>query len=223
MAQTDSSSLPAFRHATPMPLVPKATPHEALAALPQLHRETADALGHAFFCARAVPTAGTLLVLGTPFRVHRWRGAGAGVRLEPRLVLVGGIGAMIANTLRGQAHPFADGLAETAANLRAILLYMGTGLGRRRRAGIRGDTESGDVYRFRGAAHRAGRQAAERTGRGGARFCDAARPRLALLLDCGMAAPTWRSRCCWQQRCSPCFSAICSCLGRAGSSRQGSH
>lgn len=100
-------------------------PGAALRRLPQLHDESRLALRRASLLARAVPAAGSLLVLGTLAAMF---GGGA---LAPTfawcVAVCCGVAAVLASHLRATSV-FKD-LAGSTADMRAILLYMGVAWG----------------------------------------------------------------------------------------------
>ena len=100
-------------------------PGAALRRLPQLHDESRLALRRASLMMRAVPAAGSLLVLGTLTAMF---GGGAMVPTFAWSVAVClGVAAVLASHLRA-ASVFRD-LAGSTADMRAILLYMGVAWG----------------------------------------------------------------------------------------------
>jgi hypothetical protein len=100
-------------------------PGAALRRLPELHDESRLALRRARLMTRAVPAAGSLLALGTLAAMF---GGGA---LTPTfawsLLVFLGVGAVLASHLRA-ASVFKD-LPGSAADMRAILLYLGVAWG----------------------------------------------------------------------------------------------
>lgn len=110
----------------PSPLkAPTPVPGAALRRLPQLHDESRLALRRAGLMARAVPAAGTLLVLGTLTAMF-----GGGVLATTflwSLLVCCGVAAVLASHLRA-ASVFKD-LAGSTADMRAILLYLGAAWG----------------------------------------------------------------------------------------------
>jgi hypothetical protein len=96
-------------------------PHAALSRLPQLHEESRLALRRAGLLTRAVPAAGILLAMGTVAAL------GGGGELGPTfgwsLLVLAGVTAVLVSHLR-TAAVFKD-MAGSAADLRAILLYLG--------------------------------------------------------------------------------------------------
>ena len=108
--------------AAPMPgAITAPLPHAALARLPQLQEESRLALRRAGLLSRAMPAAGLLLAMGT---VAALLGGGS---LAPTflwsVLVLGGVIAMVVSHLRTVAV-FKD-MAGSAADLRAILLYLG--------------------------------------------------------------------------------------------------
>lgn len=105
--------------------LPDAPPGAALRRLPELHEESRLALRRAGLNARAIPAAGTLLALGTLTAMF---GGGA---LAPTfawsLMIFAGVTAVLVSHLRA-ASVFRD-LAGSAADIRAILLYLGVAWG----------------------------------------------------------------------------------------------
>jgi len=116
-------ALPEFRPDYPgLPVVtPTAPPHAALSRLPELHEESRLALRRADLNARAIPAAGVLLGMATLTAMF---GGGA---LAPTfawsLAVFVGVAAVLVSHLRA-ASVFRD-LAGSAADMRAILLYLG--------------------------------------------------------------------------------------------------
>jgi len=108
----------------PAPLT-ASVPGAALRRLPELHDESRLALRRAGLMARAVPAAGSLLGLGTLAAMF---GGGA---LTPTfvwsLLVFLGVAAVLASHLRA-ASVFKD-LPGSAADMRAILLYLGVAWG----------------------------------------------------------------------------------------------
>jgi hypothetical protein len=100
-------------------------PHAALGRLPELHEESRLALRRAGLNARAIPAAGLLLALGTLTAMF------GGGTLTPTfawsLLIFCGVAAVLVSHLRA-ASVFAD-LAGSAADIRAILLYLGLAWG----------------------------------------------------------------------------------------------
>jgi hypothetical protein len=110
----------------PSPLkVPTPVPGAALSRLPALHDESRQALRRAGLMTRAVPAGGSLLVLGT---LVAMLGGGA---LAPTfiwcLLVCLGVAAVLLSHLRASSV-FKD-LAGSAADMRAILLYLGAAWG----------------------------------------------------------------------------------------------
>ncbi|MBV9550147.1 MAG: hypothetical protein JO256_10800 [Alphaproteobacteria bacterium] len=110
----------------PAPLtVPAPLPAAALKRLPELHDESRLALRRASLMARAVPAAGSLLLLGTLTAMF------GGGPLAPTflwsLLVLAGVVAVLASHLRATSV-FKD-LAGSAADMRAILLYLGAAWG----------------------------------------------------------------------------------------------
>jgi hypothetical protein len=105
--------------------LPAPPPHAALNRLPELHEESRLALRRAGLNARAIPAAGALLALGTLTAMF---GGGA---LAPTfawsLLIFCGVAAVLVSHLRA-ASVFRD-LAGSAADMRAILLYLGLAWG----------------------------------------------------------------------------------------------
>jgi hypothetical protein len=100
-------------------------PHAALQRLPQLHEESRLAMRRAGLLSRAVPAAGTLLAMGS---IAALFGGGAlGPVFFWSVAVLGGIVAIVASHLRTTAV-FKD-MAGSAADLRAILLYLGIAWG----------------------------------------------------------------------------------------------
>ncbi len=121
MAQTDDCSFPVSSdNANGTFSVP---PAEALARLSLLHREAAIALRLSHFCARALPVAAALLVLAGVFAFAG--GGAAAPAIAWSLLLAAGLAVLFANNRKGRARPFAGNLAAIAANMRAILVYLG--------------------------------------------------------------------------------------------------
>jgi hypothetical protein len=119
---------PVFSHNAPSPAPVPITaplPHAALTRLPQLHEESRLALRRASLLARAVPAAGTLLAMGTVAAL--FGGGGLGPAFAWSVLVLGGIAAILVSHLRTVAV-FKD-MAGSAADLRAILLYLGTAWG----------------------------------------------------------------------------------------------
>lgn len=119
---------PVFRDNAPAPAPVPITaplPHAALSRLPQLHEESRLAMRRAGLLSRAVPAAGTLLGMGSVAAL-----AGGG-HLGPvfiwSVLVLGGICAVLVSHLRTVAV-FKD-MAGSAADLRAILLYLGVAWG----------------------------------------------------------------------------------------------
>ncbi len=122
-------ALPEFKPA-PTDFVPAPAPitaplpHAALSRLPQLHEESRMAMRRAGLLSRAVPAAGALLMMGVAAALL------GGGELAPTffwsLLVLGGIGAVLVSHLRTVAV-FKD-MAGSAADLRAILLYLGAAL-----------------------------------------------------------------------------------------------
>ena len=108
----------------PAPLI-ASVPGAALRRLPELHDESRLALRRAGLMTRAVPAAGSLLALGTLAAMF---GGGA---LAPTfawsLLVFLGVAAVLASHLRA-ASVFRD-LPGSAADMRAILLYLGVAWG----------------------------------------------------------------------------------------------
>jgi hypothetical protein len=100
-------------------------PDAALRRLPQLHDESRLALRRASLMARAVPAAGSLLVLGT--LAAMFGGGELSMTFIWSLLVCGGVGAVLASHLRA-ASVFKD-LAGSTADMRAILLYLGVAWG----------------------------------------------------------------------------------------------
>jgi hypothetical protein len=96
-------------------------PHAALSRLPQLHEESRLALRRASLLSRAVPAAGTLLAMGAVAAL--FGGGGLGPAFAWSVLVLGGISAILVSHLRTVAV-FKD-MAGSAADLRAILLYLG--------------------------------------------------------------------------------------------------
>ena len=119
---TDNAPSP---RCVPAPFIMASGPGAALRRLPQLHDESRLALRRASLMARAVPAAGSLLVLGTLAAMF---GGGA---LAPTfawcVAVCGGVAAVMVSHLRA-ASVFKD-LAGSTADMRAILLYMGAAWG----------------------------------------------------------------------------------------------
>jgi hypothetical protein len=96
-------------------------PHAALRRLPQLHEESRLAMRRAGLLAKAVPASGALLAMGVVAALF------GGGELAPTffwsLLVLGGVIAVLVSHLR-TAAVFKD-MAGSAADLRAILLYMG--------------------------------------------------------------------------------------------------
>jgi hypothetical protein len=124
---------PAFRDNAPAPIsvpggpvpITAPLPHAALSRLPQLHDESRLALRRASLLARAVPAAGTLLAMGA---VAALLGGGEMAPVFAWSVLVlAGVCAILISHLRTVAV-FKD-MAGSAADLRAILLYLGLAWG----------------------------------------------------------------------------------------------
>jgi hypothetical protein len=118
-------ALPEFRPDIPDTVTVSAPPHAALGRLPELHEESRLALRRAGLNARAIPAAGTLLALGTLTAMF------GGGTLTPTfawsLLIFCGVAAVLVSHLRA-ASVFAD-LAGSAADIRAILLYLGLAWG----------------------------------------------------------------------------------------------
>ena len=120
-------ALPEFRpeFSDPPAVKPTAPPHAALSRLPELHEESRLALRRAGLNARAIPAAGVLLALATLTAMF---GGGA---LAPTfawsLAVFCGVTAVLVSHLRA-ASVFRD-LAGSAADMRAILLYLGLAWG----------------------------------------------------------------------------------------------
>lgn len=123
MALPEFSASPA-RDAPPQP-VPAPLPGVALGRLPHLHDESRLALRRAGLLARAVPAAGCLLVLGT--LAAMFGGGGLGAAFLWSLLVFFGVAAVLASHLRA-ASVFKD-LAGSAADMRAIFLYLGLAWG----------------------------------------------------------------------------------------------
>jgi hypothetical protein len=100
-------------------------PHAALSRLPQLHEESRLALRRAGLLSRAVPAAGTLLGMGTVAALLG--GGGLASTFAWSLLVLCGICAILVSHLR-TAAVFKD-MAGSAADLRAILLYLGVAWG----------------------------------------------------------------------------------------------
>ena len=123
---------PAFPDNAPAPILAPAPvpitaplPHAALSRLPQLHEESRLALRRAGLLSRAVPAAGALLAMGTVTALLG--GSGLGPTFAWSLLVLGGICAILVSHLR-TAAVFKD-MAGSAADLRAILLYLGVAWG----------------------------------------------------------------------------------------------
>ena len=121
---------PVFSHNAPSPAPVPITaplPHAALTRLPQLHEESRLALRRASLLSRAVPAAGTLLAMGTGAAL--FGGGDLSSAFAWSVLVLGGISAILVSHLRTVAV-FKD-MAGSAADLRAILLYLGAtwGLG----------------------------------------------------------------------------------------------
>jgi hypothetical protein len=122
MALPEFSAPPARE--TPQP-VPTPLPGVALGRLPHLHDESRLALRRAGLLARAVPAAGCLLVLGT--LAAMFGGGGLAAAFLWSLLVFFGVAAVLASHLRA-ASVFKD-LAGSAADMRAIFLYLGLAWG----------------------------------------------------------------------------------------------
>jgi hypothetical protein len=110
----------------PSPLkAPTPVPGAALRRLPQLHDESRLALRRASLMARAVPAAGTLLVLGT--LAAMFGGGILAATFTWSLLVCFGVAAVLASHLRA-ASVFKD-LPGSTADMRAILLYLGVAWG----------------------------------------------------------------------------------------------
>jgi hypothetical protein len=105
--------------------VPAPLPAAALGRLPQLHDESRLALRRAGLMARAVPAAGSLLVLGTGTAMVG--GGGLTATFLWSLLVFFGVAAVLVSHLRA-ASVFKD-LAGSVADMRAILLYLGLAWG----------------------------------------------------------------------------------------------
>jgi hypothetical protein len=105
--------------------VTSSVPGAALRRLPQLHDESRLALHRASLMARAVPAAGSLLVLGT--LAAMFGGGALTTTFIWSLLVCAGVGAVLASHLRA-ASVFKD-LAGSTADMRAILLYLGVAWG----------------------------------------------------------------------------------------------
>lgn len=125
-------ALPEFKPAFPeitQAVLPAAItaplPHAALQRLPQLHEESRLAMRRAGLLSRAVPAAGSLLAMGSI--VALFGGGELGPVFFWSLLVLGGIVAILVSHLR-TAAVFKD-MAGSAADLRAILLYLGAAWG----------------------------------------------------------------------------------------------
>lgn len=100
-------------------------PQSALNRLPQLHEESRLAMRRAGLLSRAVPAAGALLAMGA---VAALLGGGTlASSFVWSLLVLGGIIAILISHFR-TAAVFKD-MAGSAADLRAILLYLGAAWG----------------------------------------------------------------------------------------------
>lgn len=118
-------SAPLPDNAPPPRTVAPPVPAAALRRLPALHDESRLALRRAGLMTRAVPAAGTLLVLGT---VTAMFGGGALAPAFAWSVLVClGVAAVLVSHLRA-VSVFKD-LPGSTADMRAILLYLGLAWG----------------------------------------------------------------------------------------------
>jgi hypothetical protein len=100
-------------------------PHAALSRLPQLHAESRLALRRADLLNRTVPASGALLAMGTVAAL--FGGGELGSTFFWSLLVVGGTIAVLMSYFR-TAAVFKD-MAGSAADLRAILLYLGAAWG----------------------------------------------------------------------------------------------
>jgi len=100
-------------------------PHAALSRLPQLHEESRLALRRAGLLTRAVPAACLLLALGAAAALLG--GGSLGAVFFWSLLVLAGVLAITVSSLR-TAAVFKD-MAGSAADLRAILLYLGLAWG----------------------------------------------------------------------------------------------
>lgn len=105
--------------------VPAPLPSAALGRLPQLHDESRLALRRAGLMARAVPAAGSLLVLGTGTAMVG--GGGLTATFLWSLLIFFGVAAVLVSHLRA-ASVFKN-LAGSMADMRAIFLYLGLAWG----------------------------------------------------------------------------------------------
>ena len=110
--------------ASPVPITAP-LPHAALSRLPQLHEESRLALRRAGLLTRAVPAAGTLMAMGTVAAL--FGGGELGPAFAWSLLVLGGITAILVSHLRTAA--VFKNMAGSAADLRAILLYLGVAWG----------------------------------------------------------------------------------------------
>ena len=124
-------ALPEFSASPASPAAPSPqcaltpVPGAALRRLPQLHDESRLALRRASLMTRAVPAAGTLLVLGT--LTAMFGGGALAATFIWSLLVCFGVAAVLASHLRA-ASVFKD-LAGSTADMRAILLYIGVAWG----------------------------------------------------------------------------------------------
>jgi hypothetical protein len=121
---SDNAPAPVSVPAAPVPITAP-LPHAALSRLPQLHEESRLALRRASLLSRAVPAAGTLLAMGSVAALLG--GGNLGPVFVWSVVVLGGICAVLVSHLRTVAV-FKD-MAGSAADMRAILLYLGVAWG----------------------------------------------------------------------------------------------
>jgi len=124
MALPEFSS-PQSDNAPPQRTVAPPVPAAALRRLPALHDESRLALRRAGLMMRAVPAAGSLLVLGT--LTAMFGGGSLAPAFAWSVLVCLGVAAVLISHLRA-ASVFRD-LPGSAADMRAILLYLGLAWG----------------------------------------------------------------------------------------------
>jgi len=122
-------ALPEFSSAQPDNAPPRSVapplPAAALRRLPALHDESRLALRRAGLMTRAVPAAGSLLVLGT--LADMFGGGSLAPAFAWSVLVCAGVAAVLLSHLRA-ASVFRD-LPGSTADMRAILLYLGLAWG----------------------------------------------------------------------------------------------